>query len=323
MARLTRPKNNQVFQIHSILSAILGLLIFIFPHSCGVFFLEGSTKNGIESETGHLLIRMYGILNIANAWILNITSKKATALTKNCLIYGYAFCYVFSFLEICHRSARQDTMNFGFFGIIFMLFYLAYAVVYCWICFTSEDEEDVAESTSNPVFTRYDGGLSLDGIFLIAATGYGLIGVTGVLMPKAYKLIFNTGSLGVGLENGAAICVVRLYSFLLCATGWFIFIIGRTPGQKNRLAFVQALGIYSLMAVVTIVQKNQDETGSIFGTMACLVWGLFHVAMAVACGYYWKKISDASASNNDGTGASSSLSGNNDDEVANDNTPLV
>ena len=77
------------------------------------------------------------------------------------------------------------------------------------------------------------------------------------------------------------------------------------------------------MAVVTIVQKNQDETGSIFGTMACLVWGLFHVAMAVACGYYWKKISDASASNNDGTGASSSLSGNNDDEVANDNTPLV
>ena len=235
MARLTRPKNNQVFQIHSILSAILGLLIFIFPHSCGVFFLEGSTRNGIESETGHLLIRMYGILNIANAWILNITSKKATALTKNCLIYGYAFCYVFSFLEICHRSARQDTMNFGFFGIIFMLFYLAYAVVYCWICFTSEDEEDVAESTSNPVFTRYDGGLSLDGIFLIAATGYGLIGVTGVLMPKAYKLIFNTGSLGVGLENGAAICVVRLYSFLLCATGWFIFIIGRTPGQKNRI----------------------------------------------------------------------------------------
>ena len=142
-------------------------------------------------------------------------------------------------------------------------------------------------------------------------------------MPKAYKLIFNTGSLGVGLENGAAICVVRLYSFLLCATGWFIFIIGRTPGQKNRLAFVQALCIYSLMAVVTIVQKNQDETGSIFGTMACLVWGLFHVAMAVVCGYYWKKISDASASNNDGTGASSSLSGNNDDEVANDNTPLV
>ena len=36
-----------------------------------------------------------------------------------------------------------------------------------------------------------------------------------------------------------------------------------------------------------------------------------------------EKISDASASNNDGTGASSSLSGNNDDEVANDNTPLV
>ena len=62
MARITRPKNNQVFQIHSILSAVLGLLIFIFPHSCGVFFLEGSTKNGIESETGHLLIRMYGIL---------------------------------------------------------------------------------------------------------------------------------------------------------------------------------------------------------------------------------------------------------------------
>ena len=154
MARITRPKNNQVFQIHSILSAVLGLLIFIFPHSCGVFFLEGSTKNGIESETGHLLIRMYGILNMANAWILHITSKKATALTKNCLIYGYAFCYVFSFLEICHRSARRDAMNFGFFGFIFMVFYLTYAVVYCWICFTSEDEEEATETTSNPVFTN-------------------------------------------------------------------------------------------------------------------------------------------------------------------------
>ena len=288
MARINRPKNNQVFQIHSILSAVLGLLILSF-HTLAVCFLEGSTHFGcIESETGHLLIRMYGILSIANAWILHVASQKATALTQNCLIYGYAFCYVFSFLEICHRTADcQDAMNFGFFGIIFMLFYLAYAVVYCWICFTSEDDEEQAEPTSNPVFTRYDGGLNLDGIFLLAATGYGLIAATGV--PLCHKDIFNTGSLGVGLENGAAICVVRLYSFL------HVQLVGSYSSSRGhrgkRIAWLlcKLARCIPTMAVVTIVQKNQDETGTVFGTLTCLVWGMFHVAMALACGYYWKK----------------------------------
>ena len=321
MARINRPKNNQVFQIHSILSAVLGLLIFIFPHSCGVFFLEGSTHNGIESETGHLLIRMYGILSIANAWILHVASQKATALTQNCFIYGYAFCYVFSFLEICHRSARQDAMNFGFFGIIFMLFYLAYAVVYCWICFTSEDDEEQSEPASNPVFTRYDGGLNLDGIFLLAATGYGLIAVTGVLMPKAYKIIFNTGSLGVGLENGAAICVVRLYSFLLCATGWFIFIIARTPGQKKPLGFcASALCILRHGGCYYRTKKPRRDRDSIRYTYMLGV-GNVPRSDGSSLRLLLEKISDA-ASTNDGTGASAGLSGP-DPDVVNDNTPLV
>ena len=43
--------------------------------------------------------------------------------------------------------------------------------------------------------------------------------------------------------------------------------------------------------------------------------------MTVACGYYWKKISDASTTADDG--ASSSLSGSNNDGLVTDNTPLV
>lgn len=326
MQRVERPTNKTVFKAHSIAQAILGVLIFVFPHSCGVFFLDGSTQNGIESETGHLIIRMYGLLSCANAWILAVASHRATTLTKNTLIYGYAFCYVFSFLEICHRHARRDgSVHFGFFGIIFALFYASFATVYCWICFTSEDEDTESEPSSNPVFTRYDGGLKLDGLFLFAASGYALCGISGLFFPKIYKLVFNTGNFGVGLENGAAICVVRLYSCLLCAMAWFVLVIARTPGQKNRLAFVQALSLYSLLSVVTIIQKNQDEGGSVFGTITCLVWGIGHVAFGGMFAYYWKRIYEVQASADSETlrEAESIRASAGDGAAATENSPLV
>jgi hypothetical protein len=320
MSRLQRPSNKTVFYVHAIVQALLGVLVFVFPHSCGVFFLEGSTSNGIESETGHLIIRLYGLLSCANAWILTVTSHRATTLTKNCLIYGYAFCYVVSFLEICNRHVRGDrSVHLGFFGIIFALFYASFATVYCWICFTSEDEEEVEES-SNPVFTRYDGGLKLDGLFLITAIGFGLLGVTGLLIPKIYVLIFNTGNLGVGLENGAAKCVVRLYSCLICATAWFLFIIARTPGQRNRLAFVQTLSIYSILATITIIQKNQDANGTVFGTIACFIWGSGHFVSGTFFAYFWKRIYELqTASDSESLAEAESIRQNGVSE----NSPLV
>ena len=123
-----------------------------------------------------------------------VASQKATALTKVYSYWRILLC-VFVFIAIEQHAKTQRICLFRS-----LCYLMVYAVVYCWICFTSEDDEEQAEPTSNPVFTRYDGGLNLHFV------GGNRIWTNQDRHFVNVQIIFNTGSLGVGLGNGAAIC---------------------------------------------------------------------------------------------------------------------
>jgi len=286
-----------VFQVTSIIMMTAGVVAFLLPRMSNLLFYDGNMDkefgqyehkhHGIEASPGHLIVRIYGALLLANGWLMlhmkegfydeaTSTYHSPSGRVQTWVVRSFAICFLLSLAEMTRAHLLNDgTMHFfPFTGAPFYLTYAGLALVFL-VCFSYNIvcggvEEQESEDHSS---------FGLRCLFLAYGTLSAFGALAGLVWPKGYGIFFFDGDgISEGLNHEAAHICVRLLASLLLAQALLCFFVAFPCRRRDHLTMLTTAFTYSGAAVVfPLIDAHQRNDGTMYG-----VWGLVLVVVLLA-----------------------------------------
>ena len=140
----TRRRVDALFLAHAAVAGVSGAVAVLLPHFFEAFFvphddetlaalLRGARANtGDASKIEHLIIRLYGCLILAQAWIVAAARRRgAGAEFRRALVQAYAACFALTALSLL-RAQLTPGGRLGFANWINILLFAGLAGGYGW-----------------------------------------------------------------------------------------------------------------------------------------------------------------------------------------------
>jgi len=108
-----------LFFIHAIFSLVLGSLAVLTPHIWEFFMVNhageqlrlfGVTKND-DQKAAHLIVRLFGSLIIAQAWIVWSARSLTEPLVRRALVQAYAFAFTLMTISLLRAQVTESLFS--------------------------------------------------------------------------------------------------------------------------------------------------------------------------------------------------------------------
>ena len=108
-----------LFLIHAIFSLLLGTIAILTPHIWEFFMINhageqlrlfGVTKND-DQKAAHLIVRLFGSLIIAQAWIVWSARSISEPLVRRALVQAYAFAFTLMTLSLLRAQLTESLFS--------------------------------------------------------------------------------------------------------------------------------------------------------------------------------------------------------------------
>ena len=128
-AFLSQVRLNEVLAVHAVFCGVVGTLLVLSPHG----FV--GRLSGVYSHFAHEIIRCYGALTLAQAWMTfqsrNITDHRV----RKFLCESYAMCYGLHFFALLRA---QTTGHSGLLGLFCTFMSLVLSLLYAYFRFMNK-----------------------------------------------------------------------------------------------------------------------------------------------------------------------------------------
>ena len=126
---LSHVRLNEVLTVHAVFCGVVGTLLVLSPHG------SVGRLSGTYSHLAHELIRCYGALTLAQAWMTfqsrNITDQRV----RKFLCESYALCYGLHFFALLRA---QTTGHAGLLGLLCTSMSLVLSLLYGYFRFMNK-----------------------------------------------------------------------------------------------------------------------------------------------------------------------------------------
>ena len=132
---------DRLFVFHTIISMIWGISSFLFPHLFGLFFEPGDKiwdwHPGGQGRVVHLLLRMFGALVMAQAWIVWNGRKVTNPTIRKSFVQAYFSCFFLIFLALLRYQLTGSSSEVSSWNWINICTFASLSLIYGWFVFKS------------------------------------------------------------------------------------------------------------------------------------------------------------------------------------------
>jgi hypothetical protein len=134
-----KRKLDTVFVLHAASAALVGCCAFLFPQIFGLFFNpEGfsfhpkSEERNVSRDANelHLVIRMYGALVMAQAWLVWNARQVQDAHMRRTFIQAYFGCFALTTIALLHSQLQE--LHFHWLNWINILLFAGLSSMYAY-----------------------------------------------------------------------------------------------------------------------------------------------------------------------------------------------
>lgn len=142
---LSRPEQkkrlDRLFVLHSGFSLVIGVVAVLFPHLVGLFFDPSDElwnwHPGGQGRAAHLIVRVYGAMLIAQAWIVWNARKVFDARIRKAFVESYFACFLITFLALLRFQLTSSLGETSRWNWINILVFAMLSWFYGWFIFKS------------------------------------------------------------------------------------------------------------------------------------------------------------------------------------------
>lgn len=141
MSRRTKTRVDALLATHAVVSTVGGVIGVLFPHFFEWLLIHHGQKLGLRDVSGgndqkieHLMMRLYGALILAQAWITHCARKLEEPGFRRALVQAYCVCFGLTTLALLRAQMTEggglNAYNwFNIFG------FAAATALYGWFAF--------------------------------------------------------------------------------------------------------------------------------------------------------------------------------------------